>query len=234
MSYAEDHCALSLPMMTTGLYAPVLAIVLMIVALIVGAPVLLWLALAFLTVTVAAWAIFGAWLKYVWPTGIRMDAEGVRIGGVKWAERHPGRARERLAIVPRQYSQVFDCPWPAVLRIGVITDPKAIKVMNRHAYRGLKPTPLGNLAVPFMRAALVILVDGESAHTPSIHRPSLAWRWSGYRAPGYRQPLWAVPTRRPADLASALTELGLTSRLVRNADDLLNSQAQAPAWFGAA
>jgi hypothetical protein len=230
MTYAEDHCALNWPMMTTGLYAPVLAVVLAIVAVVVGAPGFLWPVLAFLIVTTVAWAVAGAWLKYVWPTGIRLDGDGVRIGGVRWAERHPGRTRDRLAIVPRQYSQVFECPWDGVRRIGVITDPKAIKAFKKNAHRGLKPSPLGNLAVPFMRAALVILVDGELARVPGIRRrPSLAWRLSGYTSPGYNQPLWVVPTRRPGDVASALARLGLTSRAASGADDLLSADADGAA-----
>jgi len=40
--------------------------------------------------------------------------------------------------------------------------------MGEGAYHGRKPTPLGNLAAPFMRAALVIVVEREHADLPEI------------------------------------------------------------------
>src|ERR1700722_7760093 len=109
--YAEDHSALTWPLLTTGLYAPALAIALFIAALIVQAPALYWSAFGILLVTVAAWVVTSAsFLQYFWPLGIRLNADGLRIGGVRWAERHPGRTRASKATVPKQYSQVFGCP----------------------------------------------------------------------------------------------------------------------------
>jgi hypothetical protein len=43
-------------------------------------------------------------LPYEWPLGMRLDPDGLRIGGVQWAERHPGR-RWRKATVPHHYGQ---------------------------------------------------------------------------------------------------------------------------------
>ena len=144
--------------------------------------------------------------------------------------------RERSAIVPRQYSQVFSYPWEGVVRVGVITDRAGLKVMNRHAYRGRKPTPLGNLAVPFMRAALVTLVGEDQAHTPRI-RPATGILWSGgpaggYYAEGFRQPLWVVPTRHPKALEAALGPLAPTADRIRGPRDLEFGRATGVGdWF---
>jgi hypothetical protein len=83
-----------------------------------------------------------------------------------------------------------------------------IKVMIRHAAHGRRRTPLGNLAVPFMRAALVIMVDGDQCALPSITpaRGPLSVNWS---SPGFHQPLWVVPTRHPDELEAALATMPL-------------------------
>jgi hypothetical protein len=75
--------------------------------------------------------------------------------------------------------------------------------------------PLGvvGLAVPFMRAAVVILVDREQCTLPRIGpaRGLLSVNWSG---PGSHQPLWVVPTRHPAELEAALAALPLPTGTV--------------------
>ena len=187
--YAEDRSALTWPLLTTGLYAPVLAIALFIAALAVQAPALYWPAFGFLLVAVTAWIVTsGSFLQYFWPMGIRLNADGLRIGGVRWAEGHRDQSRASKAIVPKQYSQVFSCRWSGVLAIGVTTDRALLKIMKRNAYRGRKLTPLGNLAVPFMRAALVIWVDQAQAKLPAI-RPASGPLWYNFPEPGYHQPL---------------------------------------------
>jgi hypothetical protein len=220
--YAEDHCALDAPLLATGIYVPVLAIAFFAAALVAQIPALSWAAIGIVFLTAAWWAAGGgSWLRYVWPAGIRLDQTGVRIGGVSWAERHPGQVRKRMAIVPRQYSQVFSCPWIGVRSIGVTTDREAIRTMKQHAYRGRRPTPLGNLAAPYMRAALVIWIDQDQAQLPAI-RPATNMVWSNYPAPGFHQPIWVVPTRRPGQLAAALALLPLPSGTVRDPRDLFS------------
>jgi hypothetical protein len=149
-------------------------------------------------------AILGDWLFNMCPAGIRLDSDGVRIGGVRWSERHPGEVRSGTAIAPRQYSQVFACPWGGVLRIGVANDRQTLSWLARESgYRhGLQGTALGDLAAPFMRAALVVWVDTDRAQFPQIRAPrSPLW----VNAPGTRerQPIWVVPTRQPAGLRTA-------------------------------
>ena len=190
-------------MLAAGLAAPVIALACAVAAIVLqNVPLLVVCLLA-----LAVWMVRGQLLPYVWPADIRLDDEGVRIGAVRWADKHPGRTHPRPT-VPRQWSQEFRCPWPAVQRIGVVTDRQAIKTMIRYSSHGRKPTPLGNLATPFMRAALVIWVDSEQAVTPAIQpaRGLLAANWS---SPGFPQPLWVAPTRHPRQLRAALKDIPL-------------------------
>jgi len=227
--YAEDHCALDWPLLTSGIYAPVLAIGLFAAALAAGITALSWVAIAIVFVTAGWWAAGGVWLHYVWPTGIRLNESGLRIGGLRWAERHPGQARTRQAIVPRQYTQIFSCPWSGVLGIGVTTDHDVLRAMKRHAYRGRRPTPLGNLATPFMHAALVIWVDQDQAQFPEI-RPARAAAWSTNSAPGFQQPIWVVPTRRAAELTRALPLLPLPAGTLRDPAEMTGEGSPVADW----
>ncbi len=227
-TYAEDHCALDWQLMTAGVYGPIVAIALFAAALTADVQALNWVAIAIVFLTAAWWASGGgAWLRYVRPVGIRLDSAGVRIGGARRAER--GQVRARQAVVPRQYSQVFSCPWSGVLGIGVTTDDDVLRRMRRHAYRGRRPTPLGNLATPFMRAALVIWVDQDQAKLPEIRQASMA-AWSSDTAPGFHQPVWAVPTRRPAELAAALSLLPLPAGAIRDPEELTGPDSPVADW----
>jgi hypothetical protein len=230
--YAEDHCALNWRFLTAGVYGPAGGIALVVAALASGHQIFFWIALIFFMITLAAWVVCsGDWVRYAWPAGIRLDGTGVRIGGAAWTEAHPGRVRARTATVPRQYSQMFTCPWSGVLSIGVTRDRALLKLMNRRAYRGRKVTALGNLAVPFMRAALVIWVDEAKARVPDI-RPASGLLWINFPEGGYRQPVWVVPTRRPADLTSALELLPLAAGTVRDPSEIFAPGSRIADWLG--
>jgi hypothetical protein len=203
--YAEDHCALNWRFVAAGLCGPIVAAVAFVAAVALHSGVS-WALLAVMLLALLPWFPFGQVLPYAWPVSMRLDSNGLRIGGVRWADRHPGRRRK--ATVPHQYGQVFACGWDGVQRLGVTRDRKAIKVMIRHAAHGRRRTPLGNLAVPLMRAALVIVVDQDHCAVPSIKpaRGPLSVNWS---SPGFHQPLWVVPTRHPDELEAALATMPL-------------------------
>ena len=105
--YAEDHCALNWRFVSAGLLAPVVVIAAAVAAITLddGAS---WALLGVVGLATVTWIAFGQMLPYAWPLGIRLDSDGLRIGGVRWAEQHPGRTR-RKATVPHQYGQVFAC-----------------------------------------------------------------------------------------------------------------------------
>jgi hypothetical protein len=157
------------PLLAAGLAAPVIAVGCAVAAIVLRSAPLLVVCL----LSVAVWMARGQLLAYVWPAGLLLDQEGVRIGAVRWADKHPGRTHPRPTM-PRQWSQEFRCPWPAVRRIGAVTDRRAIKTMIRYSYHGRKPTPLGNLATPFMRAVLVVWVESEQAVLPPSSPPGPA------------------------------------------------------------
>jgi hypothetical protein len=229
--YAEDHCALRWPLVTTGLYAPLLALAVVVTAFATQETVLYWPSFAFLGLGFVAWSSSRERLSYVWPTGIRLDSAGVRIGGVRWAERHPGRTHRRKvkATVPWQCAQVFACPWEGVVGLGVTTSRDLTREAIRRAYHGRKPTPLGNLSAPFMRAALVIVVRREHARVPGIGpaRGPLFVNWS---SPGYHQPVWIVPTRHPGQLKAALAAMPLPAGVIRDDFGEKDIPAIVPGW----
>ena len=226
--YAEDHCALNWRFVSAGLLAPVVVIA-AIVAAVALDNAASWVLLGVMLLGTMTWVAFGQMLPYAWPLGIRLDSDGLRIGGMRWAEKHPGRAR-RKATVPRQYGQVFACRWDGVQRIGVTRDRKAIRTSVRRASHGIRRTPLGNLAVPFMRAAVVILVDREQCTLPRIGpaKGLLSVNWS---SPGFHQPLWVVPTRHPAELEAALAALPLPSGAVGDPFPGTAGQPSIIDWF---
>jgi hypothetical protein len=102
--------------------------------------------------------------------------------------------------------------------------------MIRHAYRGRRRTPLGNLAAPFMRAVLVIRVERDDARLPDI-RPASGALWSNYCAPGFHQPVWVVPTRHPGKLEAVLATLPLPAGTV--GDSYASPGITAADWSGA-
>jgi len=208
--YTEDHSALRWPLLLAGFGIPLLFaaffalyVVTQNVAFAVAAAVTL----------IPFWGLtYGYFLMYVWPTGIRLDDAGVRIGGVRWAERHPGkRRRRRRPLAPGQRYWVFSCPWDGVQAITVVTDPAVLREMNRRSWGGRRAglrTLLGVLGAPYMRAALVIKVDLRRAMLPEFSGKR-GLLYSFIPSPGSIQrrepwPYWAVPTRHPQELWAAL------------------------------
>ena len=106
VNYAEDQGALRWPLLAAGLAAPVIALACAVAAIVLqNVPLLVVCLLA-----LAVWMVRGQLLPYVWPAGIRLADEGVRIGAVRWADEYPGRTHPRPT-VPHQWSQEFRCPW---------------------------------------------------------------------------------------------------------------------------
>jgi len=157
--------------------------------------------------------------------GLRRAADRRRALGGRASWSHPAQAT-----VPRQYGQVFACRWDGVQRIGVTRDRKAIKTSIRHATHGIRRTPLGNLAVPFMRAAVVIYVDREQSTLPDI-KPARGLLSANWSSPGFHQPLWVVPTRHPAELEAALAALPLPPGTVGDPFPDSADQPSITDWF---
>ncbi|MFC1431573.1 hypothetical protein ACEZDB_13055 [Streptacidiphilus sp. N1-3] len=211
--YAEDHSALSLSLLGTGLVGPV-------------ALFGLCLALGF---TVGPGWFVGAGFTPVycmvpisllyrnWPTGIRVDEQGVRIGAVA-----SKRAEHRNPTVTHQNWAVFSCPWSGVREMFVVTDPdKVMRLRTSPEYdtlsnRWAKPKSMlscsvGVLIPPLMRAALVIRIDPAVATVPEFRSARFFSNYMDPSDPHFSRALlprvgstWVVPTRHPERLRALI------------------------------
>ena len=206
--YAEDRCGLRWPLVLQGILMPV-AVVGFGVAM--NLPHLAGLGI--LAAVAAFWGLFMTLgLIRSWPICIRVDAEGIRIGGVRARERRQrsGRWPPRKPFhVGAQGRAVFTCPWEGVRSLYLITDRQELKPFVKQYVRFRKRTasrlsPLGYLVAGFMKAALVITNDPSCTRSdPSEFRTN--WGQFG-RIRAVDSPTWIVATRRPADLRAALQQ----------------------------
>jgi hypothetical protein len=65
-------------------------------------------ALIVMLIPIIFWIARGRLLLHWWPIGIRLRQDGVAIGGVRWAEQHPGKRRRKASVLDRG-CQVFFC-----------------------------------------------------------------------------------------------------------------------------
>jgi hypothetical protein len=229
VGYAEDGCGRSLPLWLQGVAVPVVAVAAFPVAVVTS----VW-GLYFLSMAGVVWGFIGAIsLRANWPTGIRLDSYGIRIGGVREAE-HGTRRRGRPLRVDAQRYAVFSCPWPAVRGLALITDRAKLRQLRSQArsYTGrpglrllVMYVPLGWLSAPYMRAALVVHVTPGAVAFPEF-RDSGGAGGAPSRT-GVPSPTWLVPTRHPDKLRAALARLQGTAPPV---DDHIT--ADAPVQFG--
>jgi hypothetical protein len=199
--YAEDRCALRWPLYLLGIAPLTLATVWMVLAGTAGQ----WGLFCVGDVLAGSGLAGLLLLRWNWPTGIRVDAAGIRIGGVRRAERQGLllRLRRKPVRTYNQRDEVFTCPWDGAWRLAVVSDRHALREMFRQA-RACRygdgwghVTPLGWLSAPFMRAGLVIYVVPGKVRQPPLR--------SGARErAGALSPTWLVPTRHPGPLWAAL------------------------------
>jgi hypothetical protein len=133
-AYAEDGSCLRWPLVVLGTVMPVLIVA--VVA--VGAAVLAGTGIAYMVLPpLVIWLPTGArYLPMVWPTGIRIDGEGILIGGVRRWERKPNRTRRRKPPPASfQHYHVFSCSWRGILSLEVTTDRNRIRALNKTAHR---------------------------------------------------------------------------------------------------
>ncbi|MBF9066524.1 hypothetical protein [Streptacidiphilus fuscans] len=152
-----------------------------------------------------------------WPTGIRLDEQGVRIGAVS-----SKRAERRSTTVTHQNWAVFSCPWSGVHEMSVVTDRDALKRLRTSpefhtlSNRWAKPKTMawcmaGVLVPPFMRAALVIRIDAEVASVPDFGSALFFSNYTDPSDPHFSRRLrprvgdtWVVPTRHPERLRALI------------------------------
>lgn len=154
------------------------------------------------------------------PLGIRMDQQGIRIGGVQAAEE--GRSRVHPRDKPIQgftrAMHVYSCEWEGVQRIKVLTDPRELKAMARgfngssREYRGEWWSSLnraawapGRFVDVLTGAALVIEVETTHASFQAT-RPPKGRLGGSVAADIYTSETmkWVIPTRNPQAVKAAL------------------------------
>jgi hypothetical protein len=209
--YAEDRCGLRWPLVLQGILAPIAVAALIAAIFVTDAGI--W---AILMAIAGLWGmLMTSSLIYAWPISIRIDAEGIRIGGWRARERRQrsGRWPPRKPFhVGAQGRAVFTCPWEGVRSLYLITDHDEIKPLFKQFRTFQKRSdglrlPLGFLGVPFFKAGLVITNNPACTRSdPSEFRTN--WRQYG-RIRGVGSPTWMVPTRRPAELRAALQQCPL-------------------------
>jgi hypothetical protein len=207
--YREDRSATRWPLAVHGTVAPVLVVACIVATFIDDQ---------------ATWpllmVVFGLWTLFMtlnlWgslPIGIRIDGEGIQIGGVRTRDRRrqTGRWPPRKPFTAGGQSRaVFSCQWEGVVGLYLITDTRELKPLWRQLVQFKKTydgavTPLGILRVFFMKAALVIVNDPR--HATSDPHEFRSNRRRGGRVAGVRSVTWLVPTRQPEALRAALAQV---------------------------
>lgn len=187
--------------------------------LLVGVPVV---ALATLNAVVAfeMVPVFALWLivggkQYLLHrhTGIQFTTRRIAIGAVDLMDKRPDPLRPKFKLASLG-SAAYTCAWEDVLSLRIETDRKVIKNirldpgnLGNSQSTALSPRVtrrLGFVVPPYAKAVLLIHVRVESAHFPELV--------AGRRLANIESPIWAVPTRRPKELAKALASFPPAAR----------------------
>jgi hypothetical protein len=194
--YAEDHSAIRWPYYLHLTIWPVLLAATAAAASVIGAATWSWL----MAIATGGTIIAVTFAVKNWPVGIRIGADGIRIGAVRRAPGPPGKQ----PWADYQRWQTLFVPWDGVRRAAVITDRPGLR--DARLLSKQKITRIGVLSAPFTRAALLIEVDPDRVVVPEFREPDdrlPIWRL-GHMTPFEDSPVWYVPTRRPAQLRAAV------------------------------
>lgn len=207
--YAEDHAALRPVVVLLGVGMTIIMLVSAVLGGVTGQAGYL---VPFVIALVVLLATNTMRIFVQWPTGIRIDGDGVRIGNV----RHPDANRRHPPAPSFQAYRVFSVPWAGVLEMRVVRHRRELRAMTRTSRRastsGVKARGglavgfyLGMLTPPWMRAALVLEIDEQYATFPEFRtRQAAAVATSQV---GTRSRTWVAPTRRPDRLAEVVAAI---------------------------
>lgn len=162
-------------------------------------------------------ALAGFWALIMWfplifgsYVGIRVDTDGIQIGGMRSRERRIRHHRwppRKPFHVGSQGRAVFTCPWEGARSLYLITDREDFKHLRRDYKRFKKEWKgtlgaVGVLDVPFTRALLIITHNAIDATSDP---PTFRANWQQYaNLEPVESPTWVVPTKRPEALRAAL------------------------------
>lgn len=214
-AYAEDHCALSPDLLAMGLFGPLALFTLCVALGFTVSPD--WFVGAGFTPVLCMVSI--SMLYRNWPTGIRVDEWGVRIGAVA-----SKGAEHRNPTVTHQTWAVFSCPWSGVREMFVVTDPDHVMLLRTSpeyhtlSNRWMKRSSMtwceaGVLVPPAMRAALVIRIDPAVATMPELGSTRFYSNYMDPKDPHFSRDLkprfgntWVVPTHHPERLRALIKD----------------------------
>lgn len=211
LPYAEDRAALTWRLLALGIGLPIACAAVFVIGIILG-----WDVVGPLAAVGAGMSLMclTGLLYRNWPTGIRIAEDGLRVGAVRSA-----RALRRTPTLTHQNWGLFTCPLAGVRSMTVETDPAAIRRLKRSpdyftlSNRWGKPREmttckLGVLTAPFMRAALVVELDGGWAQFPATRRAVFFPNEIGRPFRTFLRPeeslTWVIPTRHPERLRRAV------------------------------
>lgn len=213
--YSEDRSALTWRFLAAGAGLPLALAALFAASVAGGGDVVGPLAGAG---AVLAALTGGGLLARNWPTGIRLTETELRVGAVRSA-----RAARRTPTLTHQNRGLFSCPLAGVRAMTVETRPAALRRIRRSPEyftlsnrwgkpREMRTCKLGVLTAPFMRAALVVELDGGWADFPATRPvsffPNTPGRPFRTRLAPEESLTWVVPTRHPERLRAAVEAVG--------------------------
>lgn len=209
--YSEKHCSHRWPLMVAGLVLPAIIVLSVAWGVVAHFPAV---GVIYIPAIVLTGIFRGHRLLLNWPTGIRVDAKGIEIGGVHRKRRLAARSPRRKP-PPASYQcyHLFSCPWDAVKNVKVVTDRKQLRALRNIADSApagpIKPRGsyvatyyLGMMIPPYMRAALVINVDLNKVSMPTFRDVQALWITTSQH--GETSDLWVAPTRHPDQLRRAV------------------------------
>jgi hypothetical protein len=209
IDYAEDRAALRPVAVALGVGMPVIVVLAAVLGAVTGQQAFLVPA----AIALLVWVFTNSMYVFVhWPTGIRIDRDGVCIGNVG----HPDANRRHPPAPSFQAYRVFAATWPGVLSMRVVRDRRELRQLTRTSRRaataGVKSRGgmavgfyLGMLTPPFPRAALVLEIDADYATFPEFRvRQAKTIATSQV---GTRSSTWVAPTRQPDRLTDIITEI---------------------------
>jgi hypothetical protein len=218
--YSEDGCGNS-PRLLILPGLALLAALIAVLGTVLGDPGLL--SLLVVTATLGPIGRLAAGSKR--GLGIRLDEDGLRIGGVRRAEQRPAPAPEPARTAPgqgmvtayRKSAEVCSADWTSVRRIVVLSEPEDVKRMGnsqpaKHelwapwwANAGGASWAPGRYIDAFARGALVVEVERERADYRPVNPPTASAAVQALVVYAHPTMVWAIPTKHPEELYAALT-----------------------------
>ena len=157
--------------------------------------------------------------------GIRLDPDGLRIGGVRKAERRPVTAPAPEPTAPgvgmikvyQKSKDVCSADWAAVRRIVVLSESEDVRRMGntqpgKHelwapwwANAGRAAWAPGRYIDAYAKGALVVEVDREHVGYRAVNPPNASATLQALVIYTHPTMVWVIPTKHPEELYAALT-----------------------------